>query len=1540
MINTKIVTTKIVNNHTVTIEDCPEENIKDVSHEKHVQLDDCILHEKHVESEDCKLHEKHVVSENFKTHGKHVEIEEDSLNSLEDQASIDRLIQTVNNTAAYKTLGTIDRTKPVGYIRGKVFSRNLILKILIDSGNLYGDLISEELARLLKLQIVGHEKIVGTAAQDGKVTVLGRTKPFRLYLEGIKESVLIQPHVVRALAHPINLGQAFLRRNLADMSFKPEGVTLKLKNDYSPLEPSTSFLNRSSIDTRITDVLNKFEDQGKNPYVGQNQILDMRIQSVPGIDYKPNKTRLLVGDTLTRVCNVEKIKLKANHSTVVQMYRGKGGQPYQTPKQASNNVAFIPKNDNKFLNKNMLFAQPGILPREGNTVNVMISNFNDKDVYLPMYCNMGQILEVIEYEDSPINQLSHNSPEELSNKELAERKQYLKDTLKLENNPMLTPETREKVIQLFLNNFDAVAISDADFGKTNLMSFTIKVEPGAQPVRHKIRPLNPFQEKDLKRQLDDWLEAGVIEESMSPWSAALVPVKKKSSGESNTGDKWRWCLDYRGLNKLTIKDSYALPNIDSNLHKLGKSSVFSVVDSSGAFLSLPIRQEDRDYTSFSTIYGSYRFNRMPFGVCNGPASYSRLVQMALDRLPVGFSLAFIDDLIIYSKNPGEHLTHLQAVLEVHVKCGMKLNLRKCSLFQSQVEYLGHLVSKEGISMVPSYVERILQWPLPETGKELRSCLGFFSYYRSFIKEFADLTCEMQKLKNSNIVQWTEATKQKFYKLKQCFKEGPVRGYPDYESKHRFILDTDWSATNFACVLSQMQDGQEKFLGCVAKKCNKTESSYSSSKGELGSLFLGLRKFEHVLRAKPFLLRTDSQSLKYLATMTEYRGIYSRWNSFISSFDFEVEHRPGRLQVNADALSRVRDVPEEVELPEYTYMEDADDIYNVRSFQSLVTDLGKFSSDQDATANIDLNSKNQKPEAKKSPSIVNKEVHVVEVPEAKKSPSIVNKEVTLLQLKEETAKDFVLAKILSFVKAGKKPDKQERKGLTAPGMCFANIFECLSEKEGILFYEPPTVNDIQQIKRMCLPVVLYDLAFYLCHNDPTVGHFGQNNTYLRMKKKFYFPQMYSYISARVNNCVECIKKRPSHDKANHMMHREQLSYLGQRVCIDVVGPLTASMYRGNMCTVFLTIQDSWSRYLMAIPMQDQKTPQVVAALVENWIYMMGVPETIHSDQGSNFNSNLFKEVMKSLGIVKTNTPKYSPEGNGRLEHSHSILGNVIRSNTQFQDKEWPQKLALAVMCYNSSINRNIGLSPHEVIFGRPMTIPLDLMFPFQQEEGVSWASYVTNFREKFSTLAQAVCLNYQTSISRANAKFQARSGPLFEVGDMVYYFLNRVNKGLSKKLGSRWLGPNTIVRVVSDSLVVIMPVGNWCKNARQFSTIVNRLKKVDRQIVLNLPQEGQEIVDMNLLAPEIDEYSEVISYQTEEDTLPTDQGVPEGRLNHEEPEVEDEDEDIEENLDNLQNEVVFPGNEVREQPPVENQRPRRGAFDLAQLRLRYGRNGGF
>ena len=263
------------------------------------------------------------------------------------------------------------------------------------------------------------------------------------------------------------------------------------------------------------------------------------------------------------------------------------------------------------------------------------------------------------------------------------------------------------------------------------------------------------------------MEAEVIEPSTSPWASALVPVKKKGS------DKLRWAVDYRRLNDVTIKDAYPLANIECNLHKLATAEVFSTLDSAGAFHTMPIREEDRDLTAFVTPFGHYRFSKLPFGLANAPAAYSRLVQIALDRLPRGFSLGFIDDIIIYSSTIREHVDHLRQVVRLHASVGMKLNLNKCHIMRNEVEYLGHLVSREGIQMIPSYVDRIMDWPLPETGKDLASFLGFTGYYRSFIKEYSFLTAEMNKLKKDDKVIWTDEVRTKFQRLKEVFKEKPV-----------------------------------------------------------------------------------------------------------------------------------------------------------------------------------------------------------------------------------------------------------------------------------------------------------------------------------------------------------------------------------------------------------------------------------------------------------------------------------------------------------------------------------------------------------------------------------------------------------------------------------------------------------------------------------------------------------------------------------------------------------------------------------------------
>ena len=204
---------------------------------------------------------------------------------------------------------------------------------------------------------------------------------------------------------------------------------------------------------------------------------------------------------------------------------------------------------------------------------------------------------------------------------------------------------------------------------------------------------------------------------------------------------------------------------------------------------------------------------MPFGLSNSPSAYCRLVQMALSRLPPGFAIAYLDDILIYSKTIEDHIKHMELVLKLHAQVGMKLNLKKCHIFRDRVDYLGHSVSNSGVSMISSYVDKIRDWPLPSTGKELVSFLGFCSYYRGFIPEFSKTTSGLNKLRNEKTLNLSPEDIKKIDELKGLFQKCPLRAYPIYDSEHPFILDTDFSATAVGGVLSQVQGGSERFIGC-------------------------------------------------------------------------------------------------------------------------------------------------------------------------------------------------------------------------------------------------------------------------------------------------------------------------------------------------------------------------------------------------------------------------------------------------------------------------------------------------------------------------------------------------------------------------------------------------------------------------------------------------------------------------------------------------------------------------------------------------------
>ena len=377
----------------------------------------------------------------------------------------------------------------------------------MDSGNLFADLISEKLAKLMKLQIVGTPRTVGTANATGSVTILGKTRPFKMYLENISEAVIVQPYVVKDLAHPVNLGQSFLRKHKADMNFRQEGIQLKVGNSSTLLTTASAQLTRSTIDTRIQNVLNKLKEQGGNPSYGTEEVLDLRVNSmepeqqpVLGVDYNKIKRTYTWGETKTRVHNCTKVFLPAQHDVIIKVQRGKQDRPASTPSKESNSVFLSPKMNCQFMNKKKLFVHPGIYTRDQNYIKLKISNYGHEDVYLPKGCVLGRILEAEDCGED-INVLDHRPAEELDEREEGERRAYIIDMLKLDENPLLEgkADVKEEIIQIFMDNWTAVSINDADFGKTDLIKFRIEISKEQKPIRAKLRPLNPFQEQDLRR---------------------------------------------------------------------------------------------------------------------------------------------------------------------------------------------------------------------------------------------------------------------------------------------------------------------------------------------------------------------------------------------------------------------------------------------------------------------------------------------------------------------------------------------------------------------------------------------------------------------------------------------------------------------------------------------------------------------------------------------------------------------------------------------------------------------------------------------------------------------------------------------------------------------------------------------------------------------------------------------------------------------------------------------------------------------------------
>ena len=463
------------------------------------------------------------------------------------------------------------------------------------------------------------------------------------------------------------------------------------------------------------------------------------------------------------------------------------------------------------------------------------------------------------------------------------------------NSTHLSNSEKELLFVLHMEYADVFSFH-SDLGCTDLTKHHIDTGD-SQPIHQLPRRVSPARRQEVRQLLNEMLKNDIIQPSNSPWSSPIILVRKRDGST-------RFCVDYRKVNSVTRKDAYPLPRVDDILDTLGDSKWFSTLDLKSGYWQVEVDSSSREKTAFTTSEGLYEFKVMPFGLCNAPATFQRLMNRVLCDVNWVECLVYIDDTVVIGRTFEQHLSNLGTVLSRLRQAGLKLQPAKCKLCQKEVRFLGHVISENGIATDPEKTAVIATWPVPESKKNIQQFLGLANYYRRFIKDFGTTAKPLQRLLEKNIAfEWTQQCQAAFDHLRKCLMTTPILAFPDH-SRH-FVLETDASDTGIGAILSQVQnDGGEVVIAYASRSLSRQEQRYCVTRRELLAVVEFIHHFRHYLLGVHFTLRTDHGSLVWIQNFKEPERQLARWLERLQEYTFTVVHRPGNQHKNADALSRV------------------------------------------------------------------------------------------------------------------------------------------------------------------------------------------------------------------------------------------------------------------------------------------------------------------------------------------------------------------------------------------------------------------------------------------------------------------------------------------------------------------------------------------------------------------------------------------------------------------------------------------------------------
>ena len=926
---------------------------------------------------------------------------------------------------------------------------------------------------------------------------------------------------------------------------------------------------------------------------------------------------------------------------------------------------------------------------------------------------------------------------------------------------------RDAVITLCAKFRPIFSLNTQELGRCKIAEAQIPLKPGTEPVNRAPYRANPKAAAAMQKCVKEMLETDIIEERPSPWSSPCCLVAKKTGAV-------RFCVDYRAtINRNLERHSWPMPNLTDYVEATGGAKFITVADIQSAFWQLPMAEKDIPLTAFSTPAGKYCFKVLPFGLSCSPWAYMNMMSKVLQGIgPDAGILCYIDDLIVFNATWEEHYTSLERLFQALLDAGLTLKPAKIHFGPKQVNYLGHVLSANGISIGNDRTQAITEVPQPQSIKDLRSFLGMCNFVRRFIPRYADVSGPLVELtkkayeKRSTFKKaWNTEHTQAFLELKRLISSAEVLRFPDFERKFEVHVDASQQGVG-AFLAQQPPEATERttphVIAYYSYRFKHGQRHYAATMKECLGVVLAFAHFRPYIWGRFFECHTDHQALCHLHKLQETSNMLTRWALALQTYDFEVIHVPGKLHVIPDALSRLfpeidgRPVPQTPRLaaicrnvpPDVTFRRPFPPEYEIDARK--LEEVERIHDDKELFASA---------------------VSAFPLLDAQK----------FLKAQRQEFSDY-------FAWLDSPTTANRPQGVSPHDM--SHFFT----HEGRLYrsYLPGNIRKLSTFKdQLVVPTQFRTMIMEACHDLPgSGGHLSFKGTFDKIRDRYWWPAMSRDVTDHVKHCVSCQRRKSTTRPPELPTGHRPASRPFECVALDLVHYQQPS----KGCHYVLSIIDHFTRFLLLVPIADKQATTVARNLVDRVIAVFGVMSTILTDQGREFDNSLLHELQTVFGYRKTRTCAYHPQANAVVERVHRQLHTMLAMYSNITQDDWAEHLALIQLAHNTAFHKTISQTPHYLLFGRQAVLPIDIIMGVPPQN-VPQAPL--EFTKQTSANLQ---LAYELARRTMSEKVQADSDrnstlsfPRFKVGDRV--LIHRPHTpadGPNAKLVQPWRGPYIVM----------------------------------------------------------------------------------------------------------------------------------------------------